>query len=216
VSTEAGARAAIVECARQLDRLGLNHASNGNVGMRIDGGLLVTPTGISPASIEPDDIVRLDHAGHAAAGQRAPTSEWRLHAGVLAARPDVCAVVHTHSPDATAVACLRRPLPAVHYAVARAGGSLVPCADYATYGTAELADNVVSALGSGGFACLMANHGMLAVGADLLEALALAVEIEWLARVVRLTRAHGEEVHVLPDAEIARVREQLKTYGQPR
>lgn len=215
MTTEAAARATVVECTRELERLGLNHGSNGNVGLRIDGGLLVTPTGITPARIAPEDIVRLDAAGRPAAGQRAPTSEWRLHSSVLAARPDVAAVVHTHSPEATAFACLRRPLPALHYAVARAGGSAVPCAEYATYGTAELAGNVVTALGRG-YACLMANHGMLAVGADLPEALALAVEIEWLARVVRLARGHGGEAHVLGDDEITRVRDRLRTYGQPR
>jgi L-fuculose-phosphate aldolase len=214
VTSEAAARIALVAGARELERLGLNHGTNGNVGLRVADGLLVTPTGIPPAALRPVDVVHLEPDGTPTRGQRTPTSEWRIHVDVLASRPDAGAVVHTHSPEATAVACLRRPLPAVHYAVARAGGSTVPCAAYATYGTAELSANVLAALGSGG-ACLMANHGMLTVGRDLPSALSLAVEIEWLARVVRLTQAHAGEVHILPDDEIACVVERLRTYGQP-
>jgi L-fuculose-phosphate aldolase len=145
--------------------------------------------------------------------RRLPTSEWRLHAAVLAARPDVGAVVHTHSPEATAVACLRRSIPAVHYVVARTGRPAVPCAQYATYGSAELAANVVDALRDGG-ACLMANHGVLAVAPTLDRAVALAADVEWLARVHRLATAQGEPA-VLSDGEIARVAERLRAYGQP-
>jgi L-fuculose-phosphate aldolase len=214
VTSDAAERVAVVTCTRELERLGLNHGTNGNVGVRVDDGLLVTPTGIPPSALHPEDIVRLAPDGTPARGQRTPTTEWRIHVDVLAARPDTAAVVHTHSPEATAVACLRQPLRAVHYAVARAGRATVPCAAYATYGTAELSANVLDALGAGG-ACLMANHGMLAVGRDLVAALSLAVEIEWLARVVRLTQAHAGQVHVLPDDEIARVIERLRVYGQP-
>jgi L-fuculose-phosphate aldolase len=211
---EAPGRIAIVACARELERLGLNHGTSGNVGLRIDGAVLVTPTGIPPGGMRPADVVRLDPDGAPAPRQRAPTSEWRIHVDVLRQRPDIDAVVHTHSPEATAAACLRRSLPAVHYAIARAGGATVPCAAYATYGTAELSASVLSALGDG-FACLMANHGMLAVGRDLPDATSLAVEVEWLARVVRLTRADPAGAHVLADDEIARVRERLRGYGQP-
>ncbi len=109
---------------------------------------------------------------------------------MLAARPDVGAVVHTHSPELTALACLRRPLPAIHYVIARAGGSEVPCAPYATYGSAELAANVVATLGAG-WACLMANHGALTVGATLDAAVALAADLEWLAGVHRRAVSMG-------------------------
>jgi L-fuculose-phosphate aldolase len=162
---------------------------------------------------EPDDVVALTADGTAAPGQRVPTSEWRLHVGVLAARPDVVGVVHTHSPEATAVACLRRPLPAVHYVVARTGAASVPCAPYATYGTAALAANVVDALGAGS-ACLMANHGVLTVGATLDAAVDLAADVEWLAGVHRRATTLGEPF-ALPDDEIARVAAQLERYGQP-
>ena len=211
---EAWGRAAVVDAARRLEALGLNQGTAGNVGLRIDDGLLVTPTGLPPAALDDDDVVALDADGSVRAGQRRrPTSEWRLHAAVLAARPDVAAVVHTHSPEATAVSCLRRSLPAVHYVVAWTGRPAVPCADYATYGSAELAANVVAALGEGG-ACLMANHGLVTVGPSLDRAVALAVDVEWLARVHRLAVAQGEPV-VLSDDEIARVAERFRAYGQP-
>ncbi|HWC67234.1 MAG TPA: class II aldolase/adducin family protein [Acidimicrobiales bacterium] len=215
MTSEPAARVAIVACARELERLGLNHGTSGNIGVRIGGGVLVTPTGIPPHALRPADVVRLAPDGVPDPGQRVPTSEWRMHVDIFAARPDVGAIVHTHSPEATAAACLRQPLPAVHYAVARAGGPTVPCARYATYGTPELSASVLAALGPEGNACLMANHGMLAVGPDLVAATALAVEVEWLARVVRLTRSHAAEPHVLPDGEIGRVMDRLGTYGQP-
>jgi L-fuculose-phosphate aldolase len=211
---EAAARTAVVEAARELERLGLNQGTAGNVGVRVPAGVLVTPTGMAPARLRPDDVVLLDAAGTPAPGQRRPTSEWRIHVDVMAARSDVHAVVHTHSPEATAAACLGQPLPAAHYVVARTGGPAVPCAPYATYGTPELSANVVGALGAGG-ACLMANHGLLAVGPDLDAAVALALDVEWLARVVRLARSHGQPLRVLPDDEIARVAERFGTYGQP-
>ncbi len=213
---EPGARAAVVACAQRLDRLGLNHASAGNVGLRWGDGALVTPSGVPAADLRPDDVVRLDADGRPAPGQLRPTTEWRIHRDVLRARPDVTAVVHTHSPEATAVACLRVELPAVHYAVARAGAASVPCAEYATYGTEELSVSVLATLDRAGTsACLMANHGVLTTGADLDAALATAVEIEWVARVWRLAKSHGDRVHVLDGAEMARVVEQLRDYGQP-
>jgi L-fuculose-phosphate aldolase len=111
------------------------------------------------------------------------------------------------------VACLRQPLPAVHYAVAWTGAAAVPCAEYATYGTEALAANAVRAVGAGR-ACLLANHGVVTVGATLSEATALAVEVEWLAQVWRLARSHGGPVHVLDGVEIARVAERFAGYGQ--
>ena len=178
-----------------------------------DGWFLGPTTGLPPSALQPEHIVVVDRDGVPAAGQQLPTSEWQLHLAVLAARPDVGAVVHTHAPELTALACLRRPLPAVHYVIARAGGSAVPCAPYATYGSAELAANVVATLGAG-WACLMANHGALTVGATLDAAVALAADLEWLAGVHRRAVSMGTPV-VLPDDEIARVAVRFETYGQP-
>jgi L-fuculose-phosphate aldolase len=206
-------RRAVVDAMRALERQGLNHGTAGNIGVRVHGGVLVTPSGMVPGQLGAGDIVLLDNQGTPARDQRRPTSEWRIHVDVLAARPEVYAVVHTHSPEATAAACLRQPLPAVHYVVARTGSTTVPCADYATFGTAELSANVLTALGTG-YAALMANHGMVALGADLDAAMALALDVEWLARVRRLAVASGQPVHVLPDDEIARVADLFATYGQ--
>jgi L-fuculose-phosphate aldolase len=207
-------RQAVVAAVRTLAASGLNVGTAGNVSVRVDGGLLVTPSGVPAEELVEADIVALDVDGVPGPGQLVPTSEWRLHVAVLKARADVAAVVHTHSPEATAAACTGRPLPAVHYVVARTGGSSVPIAPYATYGSEELAANVVSALGDG-MACLMANHGLLTVGSTLHAAVALAADVEWLAGVRRRASMLGGAV-VLPDDEITRVAERFTTYGQPR
>lgn len=217
-TTERAARRAIVEAARRLDAAGLNQNSSGNLSMRVGdpaaGRLLVTPSGIPAAEMTPDDQVLVDLAGRPVRdGQRVPTSEWRLHVEIVRARPDVGAVVHTHSPEATAAAALGRAIPAIHYVVARFGASELPCAPYATYGTAELAHHVVRTLGRSGTACLMANHGAVAVARDLPGALALAVDVEWLCGVYRRARQLGDPV-VLGDDEIATVADRLRSYGQ--
>lgn len=213
--TGAELRAAVVGVVRELERRGLNHNTAGNVSVRHGEHVLVTPSGVPCDRLMPDDVVELDGAGVPLPGQRVPTSEWRLHVAIHAARPDVSAIVHTHSIEATAAACVGTALPAVHYVVARVGGSTVPCAPYATYGSPELATNVVTTLGERGLACLMANHGMIALGDDLDAALSLAHDVEWLAAVHRRARQLGDPV-VLPADEIARVAERFGHYGQPR
>lgn len=210
---EAAARRALVAAARRLDELGLNHNATGNLSVRVDRGILVTPTGIPAPDLEPDDGVALAPDGSPLdPGARLPTSEWRLHVA-LYHRSDVGAVVHTHSPEATAAATLRRAVPAVHYVVARFGGTTLPCAPYATYGTRELADGVAATLGASGQACLLANHGAVAVGRDLATAMSLAADVEWLCGVWRRARQIGDP-EILDDAEIAEVHERLRTYGQ--
>jgi L-fuculose-phosphate aldolase len=212
---EAAVRRAVVAAMRELDQRGLNYGTSGNVGVRVAGGVLVTPSGIGPHRLAPEDLVRLGPRGDVLAGHRRPTSEWRIHVDVLAARPDIGAVVHTHSPEATAVACVGAAIPAVHYAIARTGGPEVRCAPYATYGTPALSANALSVLGTDRFACLLANHGALTLGRTLEAAVALMVELEWLARLWRHARQHGEPV-VLADAEIDHVALRFGTYGQPR
>jgi L-fuculose-phosphate aldolase len=212
---ELDARRALVEVARRLDDAGLNHNSSGNLSVRTDRGIVVSPSGIPAHVLAPDDCVVLDDDGVALDRQhRAPTSEWWLHVA-LHRRGDVDAVVHTHSPEATAAATLARPVPAVHYVVARFGSTSLPCSPYATYGTAELAEQVVATLGTHGRACLMANHGAVAVGADLSSAMALALDVEWLCGVHRRACQLGEP-RVLGDDEIERVARLFAGYGQPR
>jgi L-fuculose-phosphate aldolase len=164
------------------------------------------------SELVPDDAVELRPDGTARPGQHVPTSEWQLHRDILAMRPDVAAIVHTHSLYCTTIACLRRAIPAVHYMIALAGSDTIPCADYATYGSAELARNAVAALGSGN-ACLLANHGMVALGESLAQALRLAAEVETLASQYWHAAQLGAP-HVLDPDELARVRAKFAEYGQ--
>ncbi len=210
----AALRRDVVRIAAELERRGMNHNSAGNVSARSGSTFLITPSGLPASTLVPDDVVELDLTGAQVAGSRRPSSEWRLHATLYTAREDVGAVVHTHSVEATAAACVGAPIPAVHYVVARAGGDTIPCAPYATYGSVELAANVVASLGARGMACLMANHGMVAVDRSLDAALALAHDVEWLAGLHRRARQLGSPV-VLGPEEIARVADQLRNYGQP-
>ncbi len=210
---EGTARLSLVAAAQRLDAAGLNTNSSGNLGVRVDAGVLVTPSGIPPTTMTAADCVLLDLDGRVLAGDRAPSSEWRLHTAVLRARPDVWAIVHTHSPEATAASALRRTIPPVHYVAARFGGTLA-CAPYATYGTADLAEGVVRTLGADRAACLMANHGAVALGSDLDSAVALALDVEWFCGVHRRAVQLGDPV-VLPDEEVRTVAELFRTYGQP-
>lgn len=175
-----GLRRALVSAARSMDGLGIGQGSSGNVSARSGKGFLITPTALPYGRTGPDDLVRVGLDG-AARGRRRPSSEWRFHRDIYAARADAGAVVHTHASYATTLACLRMPIPRFHYMVAVAGGDDIRCAPYAAFGTQELSDHALAAL-EGRDACLLANHGMIAVGRDLDAALALAVEVEALAR----------------------------------
>jgi len=205
-------RTAIVDAARRLDELGLNHNSSGNLCVRLGDALAMTPSGIPAARLDRDDIVIVDLDGRpTAAGQRLPTSEWRLHTAIARRRADVGAVVHTHSVEATAASTSGRSLPAIHYVAARFGTGELPCAPYATYGTPELAANVIDTLGDRGMACLMANHGAIALGASLDDAVALAVDVEWFCSVIR----RAADPITLAAEEIERVARLFGSYGQP-
>jgi L-fuculose-phosphate aldolase len=211
---EAEARAALLDTARRLDDEGLNHNATGNLSVRIERGILVTPSGIPAPALAAEDCVALSDDGTPLdADACVPTSEWRLHVG-LYRRSDVGAVVHTHSTEACAAAALGQPVPAVHYVVAQFGGASLPCAPYATYGSQALADGVAAALGERGRACLMANHGAVAVGRDLATARSLAVDVEWLCGVYRRALQLGDPV-VLDEVELARVAKLFGSYGQP-
>jgi L-fuculose-phosphate aldolase len=213
VAGEAEIRAAIVETCRRMTALGLNHGTAGNASVRVGERLLITPSGVDYDRLTPEAIVSVAFDG-SFEGTAQPSSEWRLHAALLRARPDVRAIVHTHSPHATAVACLREAIPAFHYLVGLGGRATIPCAEYATYGTAELAANAVAVLREGK-TCLLANHGALALGATLRQALALAASIETMATQYVLARQTGTPV-LLDDDEMARAIAKLSTYGPNR
>ena len=208
------ARDEIVQAARALDALGFMPGKSGNLSCRTPGGFLVTPSGLPYAEMEPGDLVEVAEDGAVLDGDRRPSSEWRLHAAVYAARPEAAAVVHTHSPMATALSCAREGIPPFHYMVALAGGNDVRCAPYATFGTRALAENCVSAL-AGRRAALLANHGVVAFGATLAAARALAEEVENLARQYLALRAAGLAPVLLTAAEMDEVAAGFADYAKP-
>ena len=203
-------RTAIVEAARSLNGLGLNQGTAGNISLRWEDGLLITPSGMPYETMSADDIVFMGLDG-AYDHRLKPSSEWRFHRDILASRPDVNAVVHAHPIYCTAFALCRQEIPAVHYMIAAAGGPTVRCAPYATFGTPELSEHALAAL-EGRSCCLLANHGMIATGPDLPKALWLAVELETLCRQYAVALQVGAPV-VLPDDEIARNVEKFRSYG---
>lgn len=203
-------REAIVAQARRLGPAGLSQGTSGNLSARHGDGFLITPSGVPYEDMAAGDVVAVSLRGHWRAGLR-PSSEWRFHRDVYAARPDVAAVVHVHPPHATALAMCRLDIPPAHYMIAVGGGDSIRCADYHTYGTQALSDAVLQAL-DGRLACLMANHGMLAVGSSLAQAMWRAVEVETLARQYALALQVGKPV-LLTDGEVTQVLEKFASYG---
>lgn len=208
--THLALRRQIVATCRRMNALGINQGTSGNVSARVRGGLLITPSGVPYDAMTAEGVVALAPDG-AVRGAGKPSSEWRFHVDILAARPDAGAIVHTHSVHATALSCLRRDIPAFHYMVAAAGGDTIRCADYATFGTQALSDHALAAL-DGRRACLLANHGVIALGKDIDAALALAVEVETLAQQYLLALQVGKPT-ILGKAEMRRVIEKFKGYG---
>ena len=212
-------KAQVLATAVAMNASGINKGSAGNVSARCEYGFVITPTGMAYDECVADDMVWLPLNDNSSVGastppspQRKPSSEWRFHRDIYTAHPKAGAIVHTHSPFATALACHGMGIPAFHYMIARFGGGDVRCAAYATFGTQELSAAIVEAL-KDRCACLMAHHGMLVYGANLKHALALAIELESLAEQYWRTFQLGP-VKLLPDTEIARVVEKFASYGQ--
>ena len=211
-------REQLVAVARRMNASGINQGTSGNLSARIPGGMLITPSSLPYDQMQPEDLVALDLAGQplpGAAGSagRRPSSEWRLHADILASRPEVQAVLHCHSIHATALACHGRPIPPFHYMTAVAGGDDIRCAAYATFGTAELSQLAVQAL-EGRLACLLAQHGQVALGSSLDQALRIAIEVETLAHMYLQALQLGEPPRLSPE-QMAAVHHQFRTllYG---
>lgn len=211
---EAKLRASMVEAMLALDARGLNRGTSGNVSVRWGDGMLVTPSGVPPARLTPESMVRVLSGGVVASGQLKPSSEWRMHWRLLERRPDAGAVVHCHSRHATILACAGLPIPAAHYMVGVCGTAGVPLAPYAVFGSEELADGVVETLG-GGRAALMANHGQVVVARKLSQALLIAEEVEEQAAICWGAMAIGGP-RVLSEAQMADVLERFGGYGQGR
>ncbi len=183
-------RQKVVATARLMNASGINQGTSGNLSVRISGGMLITPSSIPYEGMEPSDLIPIGFDGSPLAsplGQEReislrPSSEWRFHADILASRPEIQAVLHCHSINATALACHGKGIPSFHYMTAVAGGADIRCASYATFGTSELSKNALKAL-EGRFACLLEKHGLISIGPGLDEAFRIAIEVETLAEI---------------------------------
>lgn len=213
---ETAIRQSIVEKCRFMNASGLNQGTAGNISARLGGSMLITPSSTPYEAMAPADIalMPLGKDDYTWTGPLKPSVEWRFHQDILLARPEIGAVVHTHSTYATVLAIMRKPIPACHYMVAAFGGSDIRCAGYARYGTRALSEEVLLAL-DGRLGCLMANHGMIAIGADLEKAMALAVELETLARQYHQALSVGDPV-ILSDEQMEEVKLGFATYGRTR
>ena len=201
----------IIDTCLAMNAQGINQGSAGNVSLRHGDGFLITPSGLPYAALKPEDIVFVDLDG-TSEGPLQPSSEWRMHRDIYAARAEAGAVLHAHSIFATALSCLRIDIPAFHYMVAVAGGSDIRCADYALFGTQALSDNMLAAL-KDRRACLLGTHGMICFHDNLDKVLALAVEVETLAKQYWHARQAGEPI-ILSDDEMSAVLKQFSSYGK--
>jgi len=203
----------IIAKARWMNASGLNQGTSGNLSARYGDRMLITPSAIPYDATEPEMIAAMPIEGEYGSweGPLRPSTEWRFHLDIMRARPDVGAIVHTHSTYATILAIARKPIPSCHYMIAAFGGNDIRCADYATYGTKELSEHALKAL-EGRTGCLLANHGMIATGANLDKAMWLAVELETIAKQYFHTLLIGGPV-VLPDSAIEETRRSFGSYG---
>ncbi|MDR3462220.1 MAG: class II aldolase/adducin family protein [Beijerinckiaceae bacterium] len=204
-------RQGLVEASRELVRLGLNQGTAGNISVRHGGGFLITPTGLKADEMRADEIAWMGWESEAYEGAVKPSSEWRLHRDILAHRPDVGAVVHTHSLYATVLSTLHRPIPALHYMIAIFNGPEIRCTPYAPFGTQALSDLILEYLGER-HGVLLGNHGMVATGRSLEQAMWRANELETLAKMAFLASCAGAPV-ILPDDEIAAIIARFRHYG---
>lgn len=204
----------IIRAARSFAPFGLGVGTAGNVSGRVRGGFLITPSGVAYESLRPADIIVLDAGGHRVSGARKPSSEWRFHRDIYASRLEMGAVVHVHSPFASAISCTRRNIPSFHYMIAVAGGDSIRCAPYATFGTQALSKGALRALENRA-ACLLANHGQIALGADVAAALKMAIEVEELAKQYWLARLFGKPAN-LDAAEMRTIVRKFRDYGRQR
>jgi L-fuculose-phosphate aldolase len=203
-------RQSIIKACLQMNQLGINQGTSGNISLRHEGGMLITPTSTPYEAMQPEQIVFMNLDGSFDAKQR-PSSEWRFHRDIFKARPEINAVVHAHPPYATMLAIMGLEIPPIHYMIACAGGDTIRCAPYATFGTQDLSQHAVAAL-EGRSACLLAHHGMIAIGPSLGKAMWLAVEVETLARQYHGCLQIGTPP-LLSKAEIEKVRTRIAGYG---
>lgn len=201
----------LLQTVRAMAQAGLNKGTSGNASIRLDDGFLVTPSGVPVEKLTANSMVYMDWHGGPEAGKK-PSSEWRFHRDIFQARPEIGAVVHSHSMFATTIACMGRNVPPFHYMIATAGGDDIRCAPYALFGTQTLSDSAVAAL-QDRKACLLAHHGMIAVGKTLPQALEIAVEVENLCEQYWRLLQLGEPKLLTPE-QMREVHAQFTGYGQ--
>lgn len=201
---------------QKLAQLGLNKGTSGNASVRLNnsvgGGFLVTPSGMNIEEMTPESMVHMQFDGSFEQSKK-PSSEWRFHRDILVSRPEMNAIIHTHSMFATTLACLHKDIPAFHYMIAVAGGDNIRCAPYALFGSQQLSDNALTAL-TERKACLLANHGMIALGHDMDDALAVAVEVENLCEQYWRILQVNSNPPILSEDEMREVFQQFKGYGK--
>lgn len=209
-------RRALLDALHNMGAEQLSPGASGNISIRVAGGMLISASGCVAAKASDKDLCFVDQGLNSLdnwPGEQArPSSEWRMHQALYAQHPRAQAVVHCHSPSATALACQRRAIPAFHYMVSIAGGNDIPCTDYALFGSDALSDTVCQAL-QNRHACLMANHGQICLADSPAKALALAREVEALATTYLLSCQLGEPI-ILSDEEMADVHKAFTHYGQ--
>ncbi len=211
-ASQDSAREGLVQVMRRMHASGLNRGTSGNASMRVEGGMMVTPSGVPPDALTPAGMVFVARDGTVPDGQMVPSSEYRMHYHILARRSDAHAVVHCHSRHATILACCNKPIEPIHYMVLVARAPGVPIAPFAVFGTEELAVNVVETMGPG-YACLMAHHGQVTIGQSWQQALAIAEEIEEQAAITYGALLLGG-AKVLTAEQLAGTVEQFRGYGQ--
>ena len=201
----------VIRICQEMNAIGINQGTSGNVSVRNDDGFLITASGVAYSDMASDQVVQMDLEG-GYWGPILPSSEWRMHMDIYLTRPEAKAIVHVHSPHATALSCLREDIPAFHYMIGVCGGANLRCAEYASFGTADLSAAMLQAI-EGRNACLLANHGMICFAKNLERGLALAVEIETLCQKYILARQCGSPV-ILEQGEMAKILRRFRAYGR--
>ncbi len=212
-------REQLILYARKMNMIGINQGTSGNLSVRVPGGMLITPSSTNYEVLEPKDIVKIEfkdiskfqRKGQVKSKLKNPSSEWLLHKLILEKRSDMNAVLHCHSINATAIACLRKNIPSFHYMIAIAGGKDIKCAPYKTFGTEEFALSAVKAL-RGRYACLLSNHGQVAISSSLEKALTIALEVEILSDIFLKTFQIGKSPR-LKKSEIKKILKKFQVLG---
>lgn len=207
-------RQKLIQYGKKMVENNLTFSTGGNLSIRIDDrSFLITPSGMAYESLKERDLVVMTSEGQILKGDRKPSSEWHMHGAIYDARPEINVLIHTHSPYVSVVSSLGEDLPPISYLIASAGTRTVPLARYETFGTKELGEAAVEAMGDCK-AVMLANHGLIAGGDTLAQAFSLAQEIEFCAFMYVTALSTGKKINFIPDDKMDEVIEKFKGYGQ--